>query len=576
MSINRLDMTALTWKQIPWYDLEKYVFRFQRRIYNASLQGDRDKIYWLQKRLLLTPHAKLLAVRHATQFNAERATPEVDCYVTMTQRLEIARTLQIDGKAESIRRVIAPKPGTSVQRPLGILVIHDRAKQALVKLVLEPEWEARFESNSYGFRPGRGGHDGIEALFTALAGKPKWVLRADIASCFNSIDDQALLAKIGTFPALHRQIKSWLQADIMVNFQDRHKSVEPWWTGTSQDDVISPLLANIALHGLENEVNSRFTKTSPRKMEASCIRYGDNFVILHTDQVTIGEVMTFVIEWLAPMGFSLSLTKTIICSSHEGFEFLGCHFIHVQQNGTIRTKIVPSKKSQEKLLTQIRKALQSRKSAATHEVINSLNPIIIRWGNYFSRVECKQTFSKLDYLVYTKILKWAYRRHPRWSKTTTMAKYFPKGQTYFFRGKVHHDNWVLTDSYKDHSETHRTIYLKRLQWIPSTNHMKVSGTRTPYDGDSNYWSLRLRRYVLLNTRELFLLKRQKGRCEMCGNSFVAGQQHRIGHVIPLALGGKDVYSNLRIVHLKCPRDKSTEDGDLISKKKSEKKTRGAV
>lgn len=569
MSINHLDLRALTWKDIPWLEIEKYVFRFQRRIYNASRKGEREKVYWLQKRLLLTPHAKLLAVRQVTQLNAGRSTPGVDRYVSTTpkQRLELACTLQTDGKAEPIRRVFIPKPGTSVRRPLGIPVIRDRAKQALVKLALEPEWEARFEPNSYGFRPGRGCHDAIEAVFNALAGKPKWILDADIAACFDSINHQALLEKIDTFPALHRQIESWLKADIMVGYKDRPKSVEPSLAGTPQGGVISPLLANIALHGLEYAVNSRFTKTSPQKMKCSCIRYADDFVILHKQEATVREAMTFVNEWLAPMGLTLSGTKTKIRPSYEGFDFLGCHFVHIRRNGHIRTKIYPSKKAQQKLLTNVRDKIQRLKSSATHELINALNPIIIGWGNYFSRVECAETFAKLDYLIYEKTRAYVLRRHPRWSRTTIMEKYFPQNETYYFRGKAHQDNWVLTDRYKDNNGEIHKVHLKRLQWIPSVKHVKVQDIRTPYDGNLSYWTLRLRKYLIVNSRELFLLKKQKGLCTHCGKPFLVGQRIQVDHVIPKALGGKDIYSNLRALHLECHQVKTVIDRKEIFESK---------
>lgn len=577
MSINQIDLRALTWNDIPWLEVEKYVFRFQRRIYTASRKEDREKVHWLQKRLLLTPHAKLLAVRQVVQINAGKQTPGVDRFLPTTpqQRLELARTLQIDGSAEPIRRIFIPKPGTTVRRPLGIPVLRDRAKQALVKLALEPQWEARFEPNSYGFRPGRGCHDAIEAVFNALDGKPKWILDADIAACFESINHQALLEKLDTFPALHRQIESWLKADIMIGYKDRPKSVEYSLAGTPQGGVISPLLANIALHGLETAVDLRFTKTSPKRMKCSCIRYADDFVILHKQETTVREAMTFVNEWLAPMGLTVSETKSKIRASDEGFEFLGCQFIHIQRNGKIRTKISPSKKSQSKLLTLVRDKIQRLKSSATHDLINALNPIIIGWGNYFSRVECKETFTKLDYLIYEKIRAYVLRRHPRWSRATIMEKYFPQNEIFYFRGKVHQDNWILTDRYKDKFGRICRVHLKRLTWIPSVKHIKVQGMQTPYDGDLSYWSLRLRRYLLVNGRDLFLLKQQKGLCTHCGKPFVVGQRIQVDHVIPKALGGKDIYSNLRALHLECQREKTAKDRKEISESKG-KKTRGAV
>ena len=232
------------WHQLPWRKLEVAVFKLERRIYKASHAGDIRRVHRLQHLLLKSRAAKLLAVRRVTQDNQGKNTAGIDGIKTLTphQRGALAAQLGTLPTGRPTRRVWIPKPGKDEQRPLSIPTLHDRALQALVKLVLEPEWEARFEPNSYGFRPGRSVHDAIGALFSAIEKQPKYALDADIAQCFDRIDQQALLRKIKTFPTLNRLVKAWLQAGVLDNGVCTATT-----TGTPQGGVASPLLANIAL-----------------------------------------------------------------------------------------------------------------------------------------------------------------------------------------------------------------------------------------------------------------------------------------------------------------------------------------
>jgi RNA-directed DNA polymerase len=160
--------------------------------------------------------------------------------------MRLVQTLSLKPKSTPVRRVWIPKPGSHEKRPLGIPTIENRAQQALAKMALEPEWEARFEPNSYGFRPGRSAHDAIEAIHQSIKYTQKFVLDADIAKCFDRINHQALLEKLKTFSVIRRAVKTWLKANIMDGDE-----LFPSEEGTPQGGVISPLLANIALHGLQ-------------------------------------------------------------------------------------------------------------------------------------------------------------------------------------------------------------------------------------------------------------------------------------------------------------------------------------
>jgi len=198
------------WNVIPWRKLERKVFKLQKRIHRAASRGDRRTVRRLQRLLVKSWSAKCLAVRRVTQENQGKKTAGVDGVKSLTpkERLELVERLIISNKAKPARRVWIPKPGRDEKRPLGIPVMYDRALQGLVKQALEPEWEAQFEPNSYGFRPGRGCHDAIQAIFSSIRIKPKWVLDADIAKCFDRINHAALLEKLNTSPTFRRQIRA--------------------------------------------------------------------------------------------------------------------------------------------------------------------------------------------------------------------------------------------------------------------------------------------------------------------------------------------------------------------------------
>ena len=556
---------TVEWKDLNWRKLEKVTFKLQKRIFRASERGDVKAVRKLQKTLINSWSAKCIAVRRVTQDNQGKNTAGVDGIKSLSpkQRMNLVGRLKLTNKVKPTRRVNIPKPGTTETRPLGIPTINDRALQALVKLALEPEWEAKFEPNSYGFRPGRSCHDAIGAIFDSIKQKAKYVLDADIAKCFDRIDHKALISKIHTYPTLSRLIKTWLKAGYCDG-----KEIFPTNDGTPQGGVISPLLANIALHGMEERVKqyAETLKGGKRHNRESLnlIRYADDFVIIHEDLNVVKQCQEIIANWLSDMGLELKPSKTKLTHTlneidgNVGFEFLG---FHIQQhkvgnyrcdnntNGTplgFNTLITPSKTKIKTHLVKIAEVIDSHKTAPQAALISKLNPIIRGWSNYYSTVVSKKTFSKVDHLTYDKLRAWA---RTRGKGDINKNKYWRT---------VGDKNWCFS--------TENGLKLLTHSSTPIVRHTKVKGEASPFDGNWIYWSKRRGEYPETPTRVSKLIKKQKGICPHCGLYFSSTDIVEVDHIQPTSLGGKDTYDNLQLLHKHCHDTKTANDGSLTKSK----------
>ncbi len=517
------------WNAIPWRVLQRKVFKLQNRIYQASRRGDVKTVHKLQRLLLKSNSATFIAVRRVAQDNQGKRTAGIDGLASLRSEQKLALALKIlkdpiIPKAKPLRRVWIPKPDTDEKRPLGIPVMEDRARQALAKMALEPEWEAKFEPNSFGFRSGRSCHDAIQAIFNNLRCASKYVLDADISKCFDRINQKALLTKLGTFPSLQRAIRAWLKAGIMDGDQ-----LFPVSEGTPQGGVISPLLANIALHGMEDAIREPFQQfkqlpgqkgRTPWKPQV--IRYADDFVIFHRDYDALLRAKQIAEEWLNGMGLELKPSKTRIThtlteiNGSVGFDFLGFNVrqylrgknrcMHDPAGNPVgfTTTITPSKKSQRRFITKIREIIDSHRNTDQAGLIRLMNPVIRGWGNYYSKVVSKRVFQKMDMHIFRKLWSWALRRHPNKGRRWVARKYW----------LLNTRGWVFGIDGK--------ITLHKLADIPIGRHILVQGSRSPYDGDAFYWSSRLGRHPLVPQSLANLIKRQQGYCPVCGHFFMPG------------------------------------------------------
>lgn len=554
----------LAWNKIDWALVQQRVSRIQRRIYKARKEEKKGIVQFLQRKLIHSLDAKLISVRQVTTLNKGKNTKGVDdkLYTTPQEKWKLANSLTLNGKADIIRRTYIPKPGKTEMRPLGIPTIRDRAKQNLVKLALEPEWEAIFESGSYGFRPGRSCQDAIENIFTSTRSKPKYILDADISKCFDQINHDELLRKLDTIPLIENQIKAWLKAEIMTSFAKRQKSeiITPD-RGTPQGGVISPLLANIALHGLgtylkEWYVNSVYSNKRQGKVqrakELGFVRYADDFVIITPYENSIEVIQNLTENWLNQIGLTLSKEKTRIRKTTEGFEFLGFHIVLSKRNGKYRCRIHISRQSKKNLLIKTRSIIQQNKSASAYELIKKLAPIIIGWGNYFQYSECSKEFQNIDHRLFGQLRAWVFRRKaPSLNRTKLKEKYFPSGKTYVYHGTNHQDNWVLCGKKKTKNGKISEAYLPKLSWISSKKFVKVKGDASIYDGNHIYWSARLSKYSFYSTRAKKLISQQKGKCILCGSKFISTDIIEVDHIKPLSQGGTDLLRNCQAIHKTC-------------------------
>lgn len=415
---------------MPWNALEQQVVRMQKQIAQACQRGDRQVVHGLQQQLMELEAARLLAVRRVTEENAGRHTAGVDGVKSLTsrERLVMASTIHPRNWNHQppmpVRRVWIARPGTVQRRPLAILPMIDRCKQALVKLALEPEWEVKFEPHSYGFRPGRGTHDAIAAILVAIERHPTFVFDADIEGAFDHVNQSVILEKLQTFPALRQAIHAWLTAGVMDG-----NTYYASKTGIAQGGVLSPLLMNIALHGMEAVVTEGHRGELPL-----LVRYADDFVILHANLKELQQAVRRVNHWLATMGLHVHANKTRITHTltpyqgQVGFDFLGFD-IRQESRGAIhsaQTIISPGKEAIQRHLTVIEQRLQQLQTSPQARVIEELNPLIVGWGAYYNGIVPAATMSQYDLQLEQRLLNWASKRHPGKARDWLMTRYWQR------------------------------------------------------------------------------------------------------------------------------------------------------
>jgi RNA-directed DNA polymerase len=514
----RLDLGSVDWYAIDWRAVEREVQRLRQRIFKASQEGDLTKVRSLQKLMLRSRSNTLLSVRQVTQRNAGRKTAGIDGEVALTPEARADVAVRVHHgmqtwQPRAVKRVYIPKAGNKKKlRPLGIPVVLDRCHQARVRNALEPEWEARFEPKSYGFRPGRSCQDAISAIYTSCNGpmaKRLWVLDADLAAAFDKINHDHLLSVIGSFPA-RNMIRDWLKAGVF----EPGKGFAPTEEGTPQGGVISPLLMNVALHGLEEAAGVRHQTAGVRAGDVRrgspiLVRYADDMVALCHSQEQAEQVKAQLAEWLAPRGLAFNEDKTKIAHLETGgFDFLG--FSVRRYNRKLLIK--PSKAALGRLRKRLATEMRILRGSNVMAVLAKLTPIIRGWSAYYRGVVSSKLFSSLDHYLWQLLYKWATWSHANKPKSWIVGRYFGKFN------KFRNDNWVFGCD----SDT----YLVKFSWTNIVRHVMVKGTASPDDPAlTGYWAERRKRIKPpLDNYTLRLLTKQGARCPLCGDHLLTADQ----------------------------------------------------
>jgi RNA-directed DNA polymerase len=485
-SIEQNKRHVVDWDSIQWVIPKRHVRRLQERIFRATRDKDWARVKNLQKLLVGSHSARLLAVRRVTQENKGKNTPGIDgqIYVSSKTRLELLKDIRqtniFNYKCKPLRRVYIPK-SSGDKRPLGIPTVKDRVMQMLAKLALEPEWEARFEPHSHGFRPGRRCMDAIWQIWNSIRvlgtlKKSEWILDADISGCFDNINHDALLKRV---PVFREPVRRWLKSGI-IEFGKYFQTK----SGTPQGGIISPLLANIALDGMERlfgAENSKGNYTVPSSRAGdnrrlNLIRYADDFVVTAPSREKIvSYVLPKLRTFLKERGMELNEAKTKIVHRDEGFDFLGFSIrqYYNKTRGICLAK--PSKKAIKRHLEDIKKVISMNKQMNADELISKLNPIIRGWANYYCYSSAKETFNYIDYRIWKMLWQWCLRRHKNKGKQWIRYRYFMD---------IDSRKWIF-------GERKENVLLFCHSFRAGVKYTPVKGYNSPYDASLHeYWKKR--------------------------------------------------------------------------------------
>lgn len=453
------------WKAIEWPAIFRKVRRLQVRIAEAVREKRWGKVHFLQRTLIRSMPAKLWAVRRVVS-NQGKRTPGVDkvLWKTPRQKMQAVRSLRRRGyRPLPLRRIYIPKRNGK-RRPLGIPTMKDRAMQALFLLALLPVAEALADPNSYGFRPRRSTADALGQCYCALAkgDSPQWVLEGDIESCFDRISHQWLLDNV----RMDREIlRKWLKAGYMEG-----STLYPTKEGTPQGGIISPVLANLALDGLETvALQVEPHRRGNLRPKINVVRYADDFIITGRSQEQLEEkVRPAIAAFLGERGLRLSPEKTKITHIDSGFDFLGAN---VRKYGR-KLLIRPSKDNVLGLLRDLRGLVRTQRAATALDLILQLNSRLRGWANSQRHLVSSRAFRYVDKRIFETLWQWARRRHPQKGRHWVRQKYFRIEPS---------KAWAFTAPLRNRDGTWGSLDLFRASSMSIRRHVKIRAEATEFD-----------------------------------------------------------------------------------------------
>lgn len=531
------------WSAIDWRKIQKNVKVMQHRLAKATLNGNWRRVKSLQRWLTHSFCAKALAVKRVTE-NQGKRTPGVDLQLWDTPQLKHAAIASL-GKSRyrplPLRRVNIPKPNGKM-RPLGIPTMRDRAMQALHLLALDPVLETISDPNSYGFRKSRATADAMSQIFIRLSrkGSAEWVLDADIEGFFDNINHDWMIDNVHMDKSI---LRKWLKSGVVEG-----KQLQATTAGTPQGGIISPALANWTLNGLEAELiahlDARWGVAKAKALKVGVIRYADDFVITGVSrEILESEIQPWVEAFLATRGLRLAKAKTRIVHIDEGFDFVGWNFR--KYSGTLLIK--PSKKSIKDFYENLRNAINDNLGATQENLIRLLNPKLRGWALYHSPVVAKQAFSRMDSLLFWRLMRWAKRRHPVKSAEWIRKRYWRT---------IGNRHWVFACDVVTAKGTKATMDLYSLAGTAIERHTKIKGAFNPYDPSWEMYGETLRKDRMLRSMRYRkewarLYVDQGGKCALCGYEMDSDSGWHDHHIEYRMVGGSDALGNRVLLHPNC-------------------------
>jgi RNA-directed DNA polymerase len=552
---------ATDWHSINWKKIHRTVRRLQARIVKAVRAGRWGKVKALVYLLTHSFGGRALAVLRVVN-NSGARTPGVDGILWDSPEAKTAAlaTLRRHGyQPQPLYRVDIPKSNGKM-RPLGIPTLTDRAMQALYLLGLDPIEETLADQNSYGFRLDRCCADALEHSHKVLMGQhgARWVLEGDIKSCYDRISHDWLLANVPMDKVI---LQKWLKAGFL------EKGVLFATTeGTPQGGIISPVLANRTLDGLENLLAVRFGKTASQRKrnKVHLVRYADDFIITGTSEVLLEYgVKPLVEQFLSKRGLELSHEKTRITHVEDGFDFLG-QTVRRYRDGKVILK--PSKKSIKTFLTKIREVIREEGGHCTAgDLIQILNAKIKGWTMYHRHACSKRIFSYVDSRIFRMLWRWCRRRHSQKSRKWVKEQYFKRMGT---------REWVMLGARRDSKGKTYPVCLMKAAGVRIMRHIQIRGDANPYDPEwEEYFEQRLYRRMQSTLAGrgwiCWLHREQQGRCPWCNQPLREEEDWNLHHRVGRINGGEDNLDNLLLLHANCHRQlhsqgKETE-ADCVSR-----------